>query len=114
MSVLTSQHASMPVAAMNPNCRNARNSVARRDEYDAADSERRDRGGLPGRSHGRAQRLGDGGAPTPLFEVARLVEDADVDAVAGDDADEKARRHVEVADDELGQAERPDQARRRW
>lgn len=38
MSVLTTQHASMPVAAMNPNCRNARNSVDRRDEYEAAEA----------------------------------------------------------------------------
>jgi hypothetical protein len=33
---------------------------------------------------------------------------ADIDPVASDDADEKARGHVEMADDELGQAERPE------
>ena len=43
----------------------------------------------------------------PLLEVAGHVDDAEVDPVAGHDAEEKARRHVEVADGELRRAERP-------
>ena len=31
ISVLTTQHRSMPLAAMNPNCRNALKSVTKRD-----------------------------------------------------------------------------------
>ena len=41
-------------------------------------------------------------------------QDADVDPVAGDDADEEARRDVEVADDELREAEASTRAPRRW
>ena len=72
--------------------------------------ERRDDRRLPRRADRRAKRLGGGHAAPPLLEVPRLVEDADVDPVARDDADEKARGHVEVPDDELREAERPHEA----
>ena len=44
-----------------------------------------------------------------LLEIARLVQDADVDPVAGDDADEEPGGDVEVTD-EICIAEGPDEA----
>jgi hypothetical protein len=46
----------------------------------------------------------------PLFEVTRHEDDAEVDAVADDDADQEARGRVQVADGEVGEAERPEHA----
>ncbi|CAN5465948.1 hypothetical protein BH09MYX1_BH09MYX1_26090 [soil metagenome] len=55
-------------------------------------------------SHG--DRVGGGAAATALFVIASKIQYADVDPVAGDDAEEKAGRDVQVADDELGDPER--------
>ena len=70
----------------------------------------RDGRGLPGRVDRRTHRRVRVEPAAPLLEVARLVEDADVDAVARDDADEERRGDVQVADDELREPERPDEA----
>ncbi len=110
ISVLTTQHKSMPVAAMNPKSRNARNSGHEERQVRGRRGDRGDHRGLPRFTHGGPERKDDGDSPAALLEIARLIQDPHVDAVAGDDADEEARRDVEVPDHKLRDPERPDQS----
>ena len=71
--------------------------------------ERGDDGRLPGRPHRASNGVVGRDALRALLEVPRLVEDADVDAVARHDAHEKRRRDVEMADHHLREPERPDE-----
>ena len=81
MSVWTTQQRSIPVAAMKPKSRKARKSVTRREHVRGRGGDRGDDRRLPGRC--TAVRSASSRAPRAAsLEVAGLVQDPDVDAVA--------------------------------